>query len=67
MHRILIFNLGGTSTKLAVFDEETLVVEGTIRHTDREIQGCTDNAEQIASGGGQLRRGCWKITFHWMI
>ena len=39
MHRILIFNLGGTSTKLAVFDEETLVVEGTIRHTDREIQG----------------------------
>lgn len=48
MHRILIFNLGGTSTKLAVFEDETLKAEGTIRHTDEEINACTDNAAQIA-------------------
>lgn len=48
MYRILIFNLGGTSTKLAVFEDETLQVEGTIRHTDAEIGACSDNAEQIA-------------------
>lgn len=62
MHRILIFNLGGTSTKLAVFDEETLVVEGTIRHTDREIQGCTDNAEQIAFRRGAIE--AWLLENH---
>lgn len=48
MYQILIFNLGGTSTKLAVFEDEALKAEGTIRHTDEEIQACKDNAEQIA-------------------
>ena len=48
MYRILIFNLGGTSTKLALFEDERQVMEGTIRHTDEEIGACADNAAQIA-------------------
>lgn len=48
MYRILIFNLGGTSTKLALFEDETLKIEGTIRHTDEEIASCEDNTAQIA-------------------
>ena len=48
MHQILIFNLGGTSTKLALFEDESLKAEGTIRHTDEEIAACTDNSKQIA-------------------
>lgn len=48
MYQTLIFNLGGTSTKLALFEDETLKAEGTMRHTDEEIAACTDNARQIA-------------------
>lgn len=48
MYRTLIFNLGGTSTKLALFEDEALKAEGTMRHTDEEIAACTDNAKQIA-------------------
>ena len=54
MNQILIFNLGGTSTKLAVFEDETLRAEGTIRHTDEEIQACVDNAAQIAFRKGTI-------------
>lgn len=48
MYQTLIFNLGGTSTKLALFEDETLKAEGTIRHSDEEVAACTDNAKQIA-------------------
>lgn len=48
MYQTLIFNLGGTSTKLAVFEDEQLMAEGTIRHTDEDIAACKDNADQIA-------------------
>lgn len=48
MHRILIVNLGGTSTKVAVFEDQNLKCEGTIRHTDEEINTCETNDKQIA-------------------
>lgn len=48
MNRILLVNLGGTSTKLAIFDDEMLLVEGTIRHTDEEIQACDTNEKQVS-------------------
>lgn len=54
MYRILIFNLGGTSTKLAVFEDEELKAEGTIRHTDEELRDCADNAAQIAFRKGAI-------------
>lgn len=34
----LIINPGSTSTKIAVFDDETMVFEKTIRHTNEELQ-----------------------------
>ena len=54
MHRVLIFNLGGTSTKLALFEDEKLAAEGTLRHSDEEIGACTDNEKQIAFRKGQI-------------
>ena len=48
MYRILLVNLGGTSTKLALFEDETLKAEVAMRHTDAEISACTDNKQQIA-------------------
>lgn len=54
MYQTLIFNLGGTSTKLALFEDETLKAEGTMRHSDEEIASCTDNAKQIAFRKGNI-------------
>lgn len=36
-HRLLIINPGSTSTKIAVFENETQVMEETLRHTDEEL------------------------------
>ncbi len=48
MYKVMSVNLGGTSTKLSIFHDETLFREGTFRHTDEELAACKDNAEQIA-------------------
>lgn len=48
MYKVMVINLGGTSTKLALYDDETLTCEGSFRHTDEEIAACVDNAAQIA-------------------
>ena len=47
MHKIMVVNLGGTSTKVALYDDETCACETSIRHTDEELSACTDNAGQI--------------------
>lgn len=36
-HKLLIINPGSTSTKIAVFDDENLVLEETLRHSAEEI------------------------------
>ncbi len=36
-HRILAINPGSTSTKIALFDDETPVLEETIRHSDLDL------------------------------
>lgn len=46
-YRILVFNLGGTSTKMALFENEKEISSGTIRHSDEEILACKDNEAQI--------------------
>lgn len=48
MYKIMTVNLGGTSTKLFLFEDETLLCEGSIRHTDEEIAACVDNDAQVA-------------------
>ena len=47
MSNILLINLGGTSTKLAIFADEKMLVDCTIRHTDKEIQSCDTNEKQV--------------------
>lgn len=37
MNRILVINPGSTSTKIAVFEDETMVMEKTLRHSSEEI------------------------------
>lgn len=37
MTRLLIINPGSTSTKIAVYDDETMVFEETLRHSSEEI------------------------------
>lgn len=44
--RILVINPGSTSTKIAVFQDERLVHEETIRHEQSEFAGMTTVAEQ---------------------
>ena len=39
MERILVINLGSTSTKLAVFNDEACVMSTTIRHPLEEVKG----------------------------
>jgi butyrate kinase len=36
-HRILAINPGSTSTKIAVFDDETAILEETIRHSELDL------------------------------
>jgi len=48
MFHILSINLGGTSTKLYLYEDEKLLHEGSIRHTEDEIAACADNRAQIA-------------------
>ncbi|WP_213372276.1 butyrate kinase [Mesobacillus boroniphilus] len=45
--RILAINPGSTSTKLAVYEDEKLLFEETIRHADAEIIKLPDLADQL--------------------
>ena len=48
LYKIMTVNLGGTSTKLSIFEDEVLLKEGIMRHTDEELSACTDNDLEIA-------------------
>ena len=37
MIRLLVINPGSTSTKIAVFDDESIIFEETLRHSTKEI------------------------------
>lgn len=47
MYKIMTVNLGGTSTKLSLFNDEKLICEGSIRHTDKELASCVDNNAEV--------------------
>lgn len=53
MFKILILNLGSTSTKVSIYEDETLLHEYTARHTDAEMDAAPTQKEQIA-----LRKRC---------
>lgn len=48
MPYILAVNLGGTSTKLAFFEDDKRIYDASIQHSEDEIAGCEDNTAQIS-------------------
>ena len=53
-YRILAINPGSTSTKVGVYDGETKVFEGVVRHTAEELAKCgsiIDQAPMRSSAG----------------
>lgn len=46
-HKILIINPGSTSTKIGVFEDETLLFEETLRHSTEELAGFNLIVEQV--------------------
>ena len=47
MHRILVINPGTTSTKIAVFDDDTELYRETVAHTDDELKVFKRTIEQL--------------------
>lgn len=47
MSRILVLNLGATSTKAAIFEDENQQMEITIRNTEEEMEGAPTSREQV--------------------
>lgn len=47
MFKSMILNFGDTSTKITVFEDETIYRETTIRHTDEEIRAMPLQGEQL--------------------
>lgn len=53
-YRILAVNPGSTSTKLAVFEDETPLFSATIRHPEAELSAFARVADQHPYRGGQI-------------
>ncbi|MBC8060035.1 MAG: butyrate kinase [Clostridiaceae bacterium] len=47
VYKILVINPGSTSTKIGVFDNETCILEETLRHSSEEISKYTSIFEQF--------------------
>ncbi|MDL2314217.1 butyrate kinase [Desulfovibrio sp. OttesenSCG-928-C14] len=47
MHRILVLNIGGTSTKMAVYNDDTQIWERTLRHSKEEMAPYPDTKSQF--------------------
>ncbi|RNF41089.1 butyrate kinase [Planococcus salinus] len=48
LHRILVINPGSTSTKIGVFDNDTLIMEKTIRHSTEQLAEFPSIIEQYS-------------------
>lgn len=59
MYKILIINPGSTSTKLAVYEDENELFNGTIRHSDKELSKYNDIIDQM-----DFRVECILKTLH---
>lgn len=46
VYRLLVVNPGSTSTKIAVFDNESIVLEETLRHSNEELAGFSSIFDQ---------------------
>ena len=55
MERILVLNLGGTSTKVAVYEGEKTFAEKTLRHSPDEMAQYNTSALQVEYRSGMIR------------
>ncbi len=53
MHRILVINPGTTSTKIAVFEDQTELYRETVEHSDSELKPFSKAIEQLS-----FRKAC---------
>ena len=54
MYKILVINPGSTSTKIAVFHDEKLVFQQTLRHSGEELKPFPTIASQY-----EFRKRCY--------
>lgn len=54
MHKIMILNLGSTSTKISLYEDERMYAEQTFRNSDEEMAGHPRQRDQIALRKGQV-------------
>ncbi len=55
MYKILVMNMGGTSTKVALYGDLTLIAEQTIRHSQEEIARNPLNKDQVVLRADAIR------------
>lgn len=64
--KLLIINPGGTSTKIAVFEDEEQVLKKNIIHTQEELSGFSHVFDQFGYRKGlilkRLRKKAWIYT-----
>lgn len=58
MYKIIILNLGDTSTKISIFENETLYREVTIRHSSEVVLASPTQKQQL-----QMRKKCLEEWF----
>lgn len=63
MEKILVINLGGTSSKVAIYFDETLHAEKTIRHEKEELADLFTNKEQIDYRTEMINQWLGEIKF----
>ena len=65
MHKVLVLNLGATSSKVSVFEDAGQLMEKTIRHTVQDMEEAPTNREQVEMRVAMIRE--WmdteRITF----
>ena len=54
MYQILVLNLGGTSTKVAVYRDETCFAEKTLRHGPQDMSAHPTSREQVDYRAGMI-------------
>lgn len=63
MEKILVINLGGTSTKVALYNDDVLYQEKTIRHEQAELADLFSNKEQVDYRSRLIREWLESIQF----
>lgn len=56
MFKVLVVNLGATSTKVSIFEDENEVKEKVIRHTKEEMDNADTNKLQVELRGSMIKK-----------